>query len=228
MFFSFLDNPYIAIIGDIKCSRKLEDRNAVQEELKGILNRINEKYGRDISSKFIITLGDEFQGLLCNGKKVISIIEEIDREMYPVKIRFGIGVGTITTDIISEMAIGSDGPAYYKARQAVSYLKKNEQKYKTHTSDVRLEMDCDNQQVVSLINTTFSLMAVVKHNWSTRQREIINDTITYHDGQKKTAERLNVAQSTIQRGLLNGNYYAYKEAWDTVEKIFKEIGGINV
>ena len=32
-----------------------------------------------------------------------------------------------------------------------------------------------------------------------------------------------VEQSSIQRGLINGNYYAYKDAIDTISNVLKEI-----
>ena len=51
----------------------------------------------------MITLGDEFQGLLKNGSAAVFIIDKIEREMYPIKFRFGLGVGEITTDINSNM-----------------------------------------------------------------------------------------------------------------------------
>ena len=77
MFFYFFKVPYIAIIGDIVNSKKLDDRNAVQINLKSLLKRINEKYTEDIASNFMITLGDEFQGLLKCGNNVMNIISEI-------------------------------------------------------------------------------------------------------------------------------------------------------
>ena len=88
MCFTFFYKPYIAIIGDIKSSKKLSDRKAVQDKLKRVLMKVNEKYDRDIASKFTITLGDEFQGLLCNGKNIIKIIFEIENCMWPIDIRF--------------------------------------------------------------------------------------------------------------------------------------------
>jgi SatD family (SatD) len=224
MFFFFINNPYIAIIGDIKKSRELKDRDHVQEQLKETLSIINEKYENDISAKFLITLGDEFQGLLHTGHHIIKIIEEIQRSINPVKVRFGIGVGEIVTDINPNMALGADGPGYYKARQAIDFLKLSEQKRKSHASDIRIEVDGENETTVILLNTILSLLSVIKGNWSERQREIIWDALIHQDGQKKSAERLHVAQSSIQRGLINGNYYAYKEAIDTVNRILAEIG----
>lgn len=223
MFFFFNKDSYIAIIGDIKKSKKLSDRNIVQNELKNLLNNINEKYSKDISSKFTITLGDEFQGLLHDGSNVMNIIEEIQRDIYPVEIRFGIGIGQISTEINLDMAIGADGPGYYKAREAVEYLKKNERKNKTHSSDIRIEIDGDNGEASMMINTILSLLTVIKYSWTDRQREIIWDIMKHNDSQAKCAERLKVAQSTIQRSLINGNYYAYKEAMDTIGNILREI-----
>ena len=223
MFFLFYKDSYIAIIGDIKKSKKLKDRYIVQNQLKNLLNNINVKYRKDISSKFTITLGDEFQGLLHDGSNVMNIIEEIQRDIYPVEIRFGIGVGQITTEINFDMAIGADGPGYYKAREAIEYLKENERKNKTHSSDIRIEIDGDNGKASIMINTILSLLAVVKYNWTDRQREIIWDIVKHQDSQAKCAARLKVAQSTIQRSLVNGNYYAYKDAMDTIGNVLKEI-----
>jgi len=228
MAFYFINDPYIAIIGDIKKSKELEDRKSVQNKLEETLNAINKKYGEGISAKFTITLGDEFQGLLSAGSSVMEIIEEIQREMYPVEIRFGVGIGPITTDINSEMAIGADGPAYHKAREAIEFLKEDEQKNKTNASDIRIEEDGDNGASTIMLNTILSLLAVVKTGWSDRQREIIWDTMKYQDGQAKSAERLEVAQSSIQRGLNNGNYYAYKDAIDIISKEMKGIRRVDV
>lgn len=226
MLFSY--KPYIAIIGDIKESRKLSDRKNVQIKLKDVLAGINRRYLESISAKFTITLGDEFQGLLCEGKNVIDIIEEIQREMSPIQIRFGIGVGEITTDINSEMALGADGPGYYKAREAIEVLKKSEPKSKTQASDIRIEIEDDRNSVAVMLNTIFALMAVIQNNWSERQREIILEFDKNKCSQSECAERLDISQSSVQRGLVNGNYYAYKEAKDTVNNVLKEIGEVRV
>ncbi len=226
MVFSYY--PYIAIIGDIKKSKEIMDRKAVQIKLKEVLDRINRKFVLDISAKFVITLGDEFQGLLCEGRNVFEIIEEIQRQMHPIQIRFGVGIGEIITDINSEMAIGADGPSYYKAREAIEILKKNEQKNKTEFSDIRIEIQEDKNSISLMLNTIFSLMAVIRTNWTERQREIIWEFDKYSSSQLECAERLNISQSSVQRSLSNGNYYAYKSAKETINSVLKEIGELHV
>lgn len=221
-------NSYIAIIGDIKESKKIAERKSTQLMLNGILDRINSKYETSISAKFIITLGDEFQGLLCDAKVLIDIIEEIQREMYPVKIRFGIGFGKITTDINSEMALGADGPAYYKAREAIQRLKKNEQQNKIQPSDIRIEIEEDMHLISAMLNTILTMITMIQTNWSDRQREIIFDFDNHKGSQKECASRLGISQSSVQRGLIKGNYYAYYEAKETVKNVLREYGEIHV
>lgn len=228
MFFFFFYDPYIAIIGDIKQSKLIDNRNTVQEKLKKVLKEINKKYESDISSKFIITLGDEFQGLLCKGKNVMHIITDIERKMYPIKIRFGVGVGEITTAINSEMAIGADGPGYYKARDAIKYLKQNEKKRKTNISDIRIEVQGDNQASTMMINTILSLLTVIKESWTDRQREIIWDMMEYQDSQIDVAKRFHIQQPAVQKNLANGKYYEYKEGIDTIGTALQEIRRNNV
>ena len=132
---------FVAVIGDMKDSRHLENRKEVQVRLQGILDRLNEKYKDEIVSRFLITLGDEFQGLLSSGKYILDMVNEIRMEMYPVRLRFGIGFGQITTDIRTEMALGADGPGYYRAREAVELLKEREKKNRSVLSELCLKMD---------------------------------------------------------------------------------------
>ena len=228
MFFFFLKNPYVAVIGDIKGSRMLKDRHAVQMKFQDVLSEINEKYSEDIYSKFTITIGDEFQGLLYGGKNLMSIISEIEIAMYPVSFRFGIGVGSISTEVNRDIAIGADGPGYYNARTAIDLLKKNEHRKQAGVSNIRIELADDNQTPQSLINTVFSLMTPIKESWSSKQRQTIYDALLHQDNQSDTARRLGITQPTVQRHLSGGHYYTYKEALDTVQNILDEIGDNNV
>lgn len=57
----FLHDKYVAIIGDIVNSKKVNKRGIIQQKFKGVLADINVKYSEDIASKFTINLGDGFQ-----------------------------------------------------------------------------------------------------------------------------------------------------------------------
>lgn len=218
MFVYSMNKPFIAIIGDIRNSRELEERKLAQDKLRKVLKDINMKYKEEIAAQFVITLGDEFQGLLSGGSHLLNMIQEIKCTLYPVELRFGIGVGKITTDIDTEMALGADGPGYYKAREAIEIIKENEKKNRSIISDMRLEKEDKDGQVL-LINTIFELMKAVERDWTERQKEIIWDMLKYQDGQKNTAYRMGITQAAVHKALMRGNYYVY-------EKTVKEIGEI--
>ncbi|MFR9145833.1 MAG: SatD family protein [Mediterraneibacter sp.] len=216
-------HSFVAIIGDMKDSRHLENRKEVQTHLQKILNQVNKKYEKDIASRFLITLGDEFQGLLYTGKDVLRIISEIRIQLYPVCLRFGIGFGKITTDIRAEMALGADGPGYYRAREAVEQLKEREKRNRPVPSDICLKMDEKDRGTEVMLNTIFNLIYVVEKGWTIRQREIIWDMLLYEDGQQNTARRLNISQPTVQKALAAGGYYTYENALKNAAEILGEI-----
>ncbi len=214
---------FVAVIGDMKDSRHLENRKEVQVRLQGILDRLNEKYKDEIVSRFLITLGDEFQGLLSSGKYILDMVNEIRMEMYPVRLRFGIGFGQITTDIRTEMALGADGPGYYRAREAVELLKEREKKKRSVLAELCLKMDETHRDKEILLNTVFDLMYVVESGWTDRQREVIWDMLLHGDGQQNTASRLDITQSTVQKTLAAGRYYTYESALKNASEILGDI-----
>lgn len=216
-------HSFAAVIGDIKNSRSLKNRKEVQERLQEVLDHLNRKYEEDIVSGFLITLGDEFQGLLYSGKNILKMINEIKREMYPVRLRFGIGFGPITTDIRREMALGADGPGYYRAREAVEVLKEREKKNRPVPADLCLKMDEGDHEKEVLLNTVFDLLYVVEEGWTERQREIIWDMMLYRDGQQNTAARLSISQPTVQKALAAGSYYTYENTLKNASEILGEI-----
>ncbi|MBW6473130.1 MAG: SatD family protein [Anaerolineaceae bacterium] len=220
----FFNNTYVAIIADIKGSKAIENREIIQEKLKMTLHNVNNKYSTYIGSKFTITLGDEFQGLLFNGEQILPIISEIEQEMYPISIRYGVGIGEITTHIDPEIAIGADGPGYYKAREALEYLKQTEKKKQAGRANIRIEAVGKRQPSMELINSIFSLLTAIKDSWTERQRETIWNMLNYQDSQNEVAERLGITQPSVQKNLVKGSYYEYKDALGVVQKFLSEIG----
>ena len=216
------DQHYIAIIGDIVASKSIKDRASAQEKLSLTLEKINEAYEPDIAAKFMITLGDEFQGLLKNGTYAVDIVERIGRVLYPVQVLFGIGIGPITTSIDPERPLGADGPAYYHARAAVDTLKALEHKRMEPRSDIRIGIEGD-PDITEALNAIFSLNAALKSRWAARQREVVGMYLDGGGTQTQIAAQLGVHQSTVQKALAQANFYAYLKALRTVSGILSQI-----
>jgi hypothetical protein len=219
---------YIAIIGDIVDSRKLEDRFRTQEQLRVVLESINRKYDPYIESRFTITLGDEFEGLLKVESAPVEIIKEIQKHLYPVNIRFGIGIGEMSTSIYHDVAIGADGPAYYGARSVIDELKKREKKEKNKTPDIQLCLYGKEEFAVRQINAFFSMIRLIENTWSWTQRITIWDMHDIGGSQAECAKRLGVSQPTVQRRLETGNYNLYFQLLEVVEESINRLGKENV
>ncbi len=117
--------PMLALIADIRSSRQVKKRAELQSGLRRCLDRLNQR-SQGLASPYTITLGDEFQALFNSADGVMSDILEILSELHPVSIRFALGVGEITTDINPRQALGMDGPAFYRAREAMAQLKSSD------------------------------------------------------------------------------------------------------
>lgn len=222
MLFSFAYTPYIAVIGDIVESKKLKNRNAVQETLRQVLAGINARHGGRIASKFMITLGDEFQGLLRAGDCAMEILDTIERGMYPTRLRFGIGVGGITTNIDPELPLGADGPAYYNARRMLEELKAAGKRKMESRHNIKIAIE-QYEEVSELLNAVFSLNTALKARWTDRQREVIGAYLSCGGTQSEAAQRLGIHQSNVQKALASADFYTYQKAVGTVAKILSEI-----
>ena len=215
---------YTAIIGDIKGSKSLKDRREVQMSLREVLDEINSVYHEDIASNFLITLGDEFQGLLRSPRHTLKIVKDIQTKMYPTKFRIGIGIGDISTEIDPDSALGADGPAYYAAREMVDLLHENENKNKRAEADIQFSIYNEYSFEIEQINTMLALIKEIEDKWKPEQRLTIWDMIENGGSQQDCAERMNTTQSTVGRRLISGNYYLYKRAIDVLDRSIKLLG----
>lgn len=213
---------HIALIGDIINSKKIDDRFSIQTKMETVLSEINNDYKDDIDSNFMITLGDEFQGLLRSPSNITSIIEIIEREMYPVKLRFGIGIGNIDTNIIRETPFGMDGPAYHNARKMLQHIKASEKKRMVSKTDIMIEID-EAPEYSKLINTIFSLTYNIKKKWKEPQVITINEYIHSGHNQEEAAAKLGITQSAVYKRLDSANYYTYVESMRNVENSLSEL-----
>jgi hypothetical protein len=158
---------YCAIIGDIVKSRELNNRNEIQSKFIDVIeHRMNDKYSRYIASKFTVTLGDEFQGLLYEKYSYLSyeIIEFISQNMSPVKLVYGVGIGSMDVEPDYDIAIRSDGPAYHNAREMVSRAKEKKPSICYYTGSAEDE----------LINSIIYLTEVNVNKMTVKQRQIID------------------------------------------------------
>jgi hypothetical protein len=176
---------YFALIGDIISSKSLEERIRIQEKLENYLNLLNKKYEGVMKKKLAITLGDEFQALFHKGNFLLEIIHKIELEMYPTKLRFGIGIGDIEFDHgYLDSPYKSDGEVWWNARRAIDEVKmknsKNKQEYYSNIYVMSKNKDFNNR-----VNTILDLCYSIKINWTKKQIDLIKYTIDNYGFEKK-------------------------------------------
>lgn len=116
---------YLAVIGDVVNSRDLPRRDAFQVRLAGVLKRTSAR-NPSLASPYTITLGDEFQAVYRGADRLFVDLFSLWRDVHPAEVRFAIGVGGLSTQINRKQALGMDGPAFHRAREAITALKKTD------------------------------------------------------------------------------------------------------
>lgn len=199
---------HLAMIGDIVDSRGLDNREAVQLRLEQVLAEINVRFANAIRSKFLSTVGDEFQGLLVPSSEAFTIINTVLDKMHPVEFRFGLGYGEITTPL-QETAIGMAGPAFYGARQALDYLKNSKE------ISARLRGPDLDKARVRAINAIFSSLSIIRQFWPDNFKAILPSLRTDLT-QQEIARIARVTQSAVSSRL-------HRAKWRQVKAIEGEL-----
>jgi len=215
----------IAIIGDIIKSKSIGDRQKSQQELQMVLQGINKRNKELLASRFTITLGDEFQGVFKESIKLLRILDEITFSLQPIRIRFGIGVGTLTTELDPDSSIGADGPAYWKAREAIEFVHKNNDYGR---ANIHLEVE-DPDCSVELINEILKLTALQVSGWRDSQIEvykvILQDEILEPEqiNHQRIAENLGILMSSLTRRFESSGIKRYMSALREAELALERI-----
>ena len=158
-------SKYIAIIGDLIDSKKIKNRESFQAKLQDSLSKINEEFKDIIVSNFTLTIGDEFQALVKLDKKLVLLLDKLFVYIN-YDFRLGIGYGEITTKINPDISIGSDGEAFWRAREAIEYVYTN-----NYNGRCNIFFISDKSKVDELINTLFLLSETLKYEWTDLQKE---------------------------------------------------------
>lgn len=199
---------YIAVIGDLVESRAIKDRNAVQKKLEKTLNHINTGKSKDaIISRFRITLGDEFQGLVSRHFSFQAFMDQYRNDTGDeLDTRFGIGLGGLTTDL-KEEAIGMDGPCFHHARSALE----NARKLKTAVFFSGFEAEI-------ALNALFQCCEEIRRSWKKRQLEVISGYEKFGD-QVTAAKKLNISRQAVHLVLKAARYEFYKSGMGGVQQL---------
>ncbi len=209
---------YCMIIGDIVSSQKIDVniRANIQIKLKRTLEKINFDYDKYICSRFSVTLGDELQGGLYTIYPLFDILNRIKQCISPYKIRFGIGIDTMTTEIQYTDSLASDGMAYYFARKAVDNLK--------HHPTYEYGYQFGSEQFdLNYANDLMKLVDCISKDWTKTQKDYIYKLQENTELELSTiAKSMEVNVSTVSRTITKTNYRLVEEVITNLSKKINE------
>lgn len=110
-----------ALIGDVVASRQSPDRARLQTQLGEVLAQVSEL----TDARLAMTLGDEFQGRFPRLETALAASWQLHvRTLGVARLRIGLGWGDILVDSEEEAPFGQDGPAWWRARDAIEAVEK--------------------------------------------------------------------------------------------------------
>lgn len=212
---------YLALIGDIIDSKKIENRKEIQLQLIEAFSKIHQLYGAQIVSKLTMTVGDEFQTLLKPQADLWKLIDHLSI-LSPTPFRLGLGLGHISTQIDPDLSLGADGDAYWRARDAIQMVHTETWGGKSH---ILFKGPSERQD--QAINSLILAGETIKVSWSQRQKEtfeqlVANDIYQANFAQNEVAERLGISAQALSKRLIAGNIKIYFQIRQTLGQLLED------
>jgi len=186
---------YLALLGDIRRSRILGNRELAQSAFLDIIEDVNEQFQSKLAVPFVVSRGDEFQGLLSTPESALEIVDAFDARSDLFSFRYGLGwgkVGTAFRPRTTEM----DGTCFLNAYSALERSKREDRWVTFEGAPVEQE---------HVINANFRSIQVIRDRWTTKQKTAVNmrrGRVTL----SVTAEAMGIDKSTLSKMLKAAHY----------------------
>jgi hypothetical protein len=193
----------VVITIDQRRSRSSENR------AMGWANELNERFWVDLTLPFVVTVGDEIQGVTPEPGVAIEILLEGVRSR---SWWLGLGLGRIETPV-GESAARSRGPAFYEARKAVESAKRSRYGFAVEATDAEAARE---------IQTVIDLLAfVVKRRGNDPQRWRAIELAWNGSSTVEIGRALGITQQAASKRLLNAGVEEERAGRQLAEKMMR-------
>lgn len=192
---------FAVITGDVIDSKKYPDS---METLKEKLNQVRVS---GLYTPFSVSRGDELQAVCDKLSLLPVIIRNLRYACLPLKIRIGVGIGSINNRNPGANSWDMTGSAFILARKALDSIEKSKNP-ETVLASEDLFFD-------RVFNTIYSLVDMVVSNWTSRQWEAVQ---AYEADRTfvKAAGDLKIAWQNVQKR-------CQAAKWDVVKKVEQDV-----
>lgn len=144
--------------------------------------------------------------------------------MHPVQVRFGIGLGTLSTSL-QEKAIGMDGPAWYNAKEALETAKRERMAagfkgFGVSVGDCRDSLSCADPgfTIDEYLSSTVSLLLHIRMRWTLdlrRVTELLQEGMT----QAEVASSRGVSAAAVSKRLTRAGWREYRGGAQAIRQL---------
>jgi len=205
---------YGVVTADLVESRQLMNRAGAQDDLVRLISKLNTKFSDKLAAQFMVTLGDEIQGLLNDLSSIPVVVGTIHTAFHPSEISVGIGVGAVTTRLVRRVT-EMDGPAFVNSRSAVVTAKKEELEVVVLSGDHLID---------GILNAMYTLLGGIKVGWTRTQWERFNLYLELGKVEE-VAKRLGVAKQSVSKSLRNTLWTRVLRVEKRLPEIFAALDG---
>ncbi|MEM9291303.1 MAG: SatD family protein [Acidobacteriota bacterium] len=183
---------FYVLLADIMGSSRHRDRAALTDSMQSAVEHINERHQADLFAPLEITRGDEMAAVFTSIHGLYSALSELERNLHPVRFRSVVVYDELTAGLDSGRAGVMDGPAFYRARERMTLLKRSRTTFALSSGQKDLNEPAE--VLVNLLQWRWSEMTKL-------QREIVR-LYQVERNQLKVAEALGRSQQQISHSLI--------------------------
>ena len=190
---------YIALIAGLSDSGSEEAWIAAQPDLEAACKRINQRrVALGLVSPFSITSDTEVQAVFRSAKGLWAAIFELELAMAPLRLRYGMGIGEITTRINDREATGMEGEAFENAQASFDSLKEKEVGKEKH---FRIKGLGEEEM---LAQHALDLVSYQRNSWRNNRVATFLGMLKGESAQI-TAEKLSTSEQAVYRNIRDGD-----------------------
>jgi hypothetical protein len=197
-----------ALLADMVGSRRFQGtrRAPVQHHFAALVQRLNQRFRTALLAPFMVSRGDEFQGLLREPTVLPDLLWEAENGFTDTELRFGIGYGRLDTPVGSNV-LELDGPALHRAREAIEQAATAKR-----LGGVFAGFGTAEDQI---LNGIARVLRRQRERMSARQRQVV-EQLREGESQINIAKRLRLTKQAISSHARAAGWDAYHEgelAW---------------
>jgi hypothetical protein len=194
---------HFILMADIVSSGSLDSTKAMAS-FKKLVQTTNKQHKAELLSPLTITLGDEFQGIICDLSAALRIMISLEEGLISLnpgfRLRYSLNYGEIGTPINPKIAHEMLGDGLTKARKNLNELK---------NSKSRFSISLVNKKMTQIFENAFTIYQQIVDRWKPENDyDIAAGLIESHD-YKIVAKKLGRNRSLIWKREKNLDMISY-------------------